>query len=49
MNSTKSREVIRGDRVSAAKINAEQARKRAVKAILEAGSKPGRGSFTVLR
>ena len=36
MNSTKSREVIWGGRVSAAKINAEHARKRAVEAIREA-------------
>jgi hypothetical protein len=36
MNSTKSREVIWGGRVSAAKINAEQARKRAVEAVREA-------------
>jgi len=36
MNSTKSREVIWGGRVSAAKINAEQARNRAVGAVREA-------------
>lgn len=36
MNSTKSREVIWGGRVSAAKINAEHARKRATEAVREA-------------
>jgi len=36
MNSTKSREVIWGGRISAAKINAEQARKRAREAAREA-------------
>jgi predicted CxxxxCH...CXXCH cytochrome family protein len=36
MNSTKSREVIWGGRVSAAKINAEHARKRAIEAVREA-------------
>lgn len=38
MNSTKSREVIWGSRVSAAKINAEQARRRATEAVREADS-----------
>jgi hypothetical protein len=36
MKSTKSREAVWGGRVSAAKINAEQARKRAVEAVREA-------------
>ena len=36
MNATKSREVIWGGRVSAAKICAEEARKRAVEAVREA-------------
>jgi len=36
MNATKSREVIWGGRVSAAKISAEEARKRAVEAVREA-------------
>ena len=36
MNSTKSREVIWSGRVSAAKINAEHARKRAIEAVREA-------------
>jgi hypothetical protein len=36
MNSTKSREVVWGGRVMAAKMNAEQARKRATEAIREA-------------
>ncbi len=42
MNSTKSREGIWGGRGSAAKINAEHARKRAIEAVREADG--GRGS-----
>jgi hypothetical protein len=41
MNSTKSREVIWGGRVMAAKVNAEHARKRAVEALREADRAEG--------
>jgi hypothetical protein len=43
MNATKSREVIWGGRIMAAKISAERARKRAVEAVREADRAEARG------